>query len=250
MSTATPPIEPHAGTDPNSLGALDQRTRTALQLSPGETDAIGAKFTPSLTTPWLTGAMAVTSTRLVYRIPNTVLGFIPAGSQSNTVPISSIAAVSTNTRLRLGSIILGLILLIAGIATMGNVPVLGVLCLLLGVVNFLVAFPASLAIQNNAGGIQAITVSMLEKARLDAFAQEVNNRVFADRDQLRHEQSLAQSQMQTLLQQQMLMQQQNLAMGQANGMMQQPQQMQMQQPQQMPYAQGDTQMPPLPPTQQ
>ena len=74
---------------------------------------------------------------------------------------------------------------------------------------------ASLVFRDPSGGANTITVSILEKDKLMQLSQEIQKLVFADADQLRHEESMAMAQQQytaqtnsVLIQQQMLANQQ------------------------------------------
>lgn len=169
------------------------------------------------------------SSRFVFKVPNTLLGFIPIGSAENTMPIRNIAAVSSTTSFRLGRFVIGLILAIAGFVMFKDSVVGGILCLLVGAALLVTAFPARLNVQNAAGGMTSLEVSIFDKAKLARFTQELQNRVFADLDQVRHQEAqatrldAAQMQQQQM-QQQMALQQQMLQQMQVQGMQQQNQQ--------------------------
>lgn len=79
------------------------------------------------------------------------------------------------------------------------------------------AFPAEFSVTNPAGGKTSIVVSSLDKKKLEQFRTELQSRVFADNDQLRHDDAQA-VRMQQLMIQQMQLQQQ---MGQNNNTPQQ-----------------------------
>ena len=88
--------------------------------------------------------------------------------------------------------------------------------------NFANVMSATLTFHDPSGGANAITVSILEKDRLMGLAQEIQTRVFADADQLRHEESMNMAEKQytaqansVLIQQQMLANQQTQTPAQA-----------------------------------
>lgn len=240
MSTPPPPASEASQVHPD--------LKRMLPLAPGETNISGNKFTPSLLTPYLRGAMAVTNTRIVYRLPTTFLSFIPAGTMSNAIPLRNVASVTTSTRLRPASLFFGFVGVLAGLFLMSQNVVLGLIFLLLGAPLLASSFPARLEIMNSGGGSQSLTVSTLEKNKLAAFAEEINARVFADNDALRHQDSMAMAQMQAMLQAQMLSNQQNAA-GQQMPPQQMPQQMppQQQSQQQLPQQNPPQQLPPQQP---
>lgn len=158
------------------------------------------------------------TTRFVFKSPNTLLGLIPVGTNENTIPLRNVASVSSNVTFRAGRFILGLLLLIIGFSTLLG---LGLLLVPLSILILLASFPTSLQVQNPAGGSTTIDVSPLEKEKLKIFVQELQNRVFADQSQVQHHEAQAlrtqQLMMQQLsLQQQMSSQQQAAAFGMAN----------------------------------
>lgn len=188
---------------------MSAENSTSFQLAPGETNIYGVKVSPSLLTPYLKGELMCSSTRLVYKVPNTVLGIIPLGADENTIPIKAIASVNTSTSLNLGRLLLGLVLLIAGFATLSGGSGIGVLLLLFAAMFLAMSFPGKLNVVNHAGGTTSVTVSILDKSRLSAFAKELQMRLFADHDANRHDEAMAARLMQAQLQQMQLQQMQN-----------------------------------------
>ena len=186
---------------------------TSFMLAPGESNVSGVKVSPSLLTPYPRGELMCSSTRLVYKVPNTLLGLIPLGSEENTIPLKSIASVNTSVKLKLARLLIGLILLIVGLSSISSLP-LGTVIILLIIAAILLAmsFPASLNVVNHAGGITSVTVSILEKGALQKFAKELQNRVFADLEATRHDEAMSARLMQAQLQQMQLhqMQQANI----------------------------------------
>lgn len=185
---------------------------TSFQLAPGETNIYGEKVSPSLLTPYLKGELMCSSTRLVYKVPNTVLGLIPVGANENTIPVKAIASVNTSTSLKIGRLLLGIMLVLAGFASFGSNSGVALLLLFISASFLAMSFPGKLNVVNHAGGVTSVTVSILDKARLEAFAKELQARVFADYDSTRHDEAMAARLMQTQLQQMQLQQMQNLQM--------------------------------------
>lgn len=204
---------------------------TNFMLAPGETSVYGQQFYVSILAPYLKGQMMCSTSRFVYKVPNTLLGIIPIGSDENTVPISSISAVSTSTRFKVGRALLTLVFAILGVTSIMRNPVGGVICLLLAIVFGLTTFSVALVVTNHAGGAFGLEVSLLDTAKIKLFKTELQNRVFADREAVRH------SEAQGVRMQSLAIQQMQLAQ------MQQQSQMQQQQGQVPP-------IPPIPPTAQ
>lgn len=71
---------------------------------------------------WLKTSIAASSMRVQCKSPNTLLGVIPLGSSTQTIPLRNIASVDTN------------IFLIAGLACMKDSALVGILFLVLAAV--------------------------------------------------------------------------------------------------------------------
>lgn len=221
--------------------------------APGEQSAAEVSVHPSLIAFWLKTTLSVTNRRVVGNVPNTLMGVIPVGNQNISYPLSGVAGVTVNTKFHFGRFLIGVLLVIFSFVAFGSGSgggvLFGVLLLALGVVGVLNAFAAGLEITNNGGGSQTVDVSMLDKARLREFVECVNQRLYADNDALRHQESMQAQQMfhqqsmgvqQAQLQAQLQAQQAQL---QAQQFQQQPQQFQ--QPQQLPqqFQQPQQQLP-------
>lgn len=181
---------------------------TSFTLAPGESNVSGVKVSPSLLTPYLKGELMCSSTRLVYKVPNTLLGLIPLGAEENTIPLKSIASVNTSTKLKLARLLIGLIFLICGLSSITSSLPAAVILFLIAAILLAMSFPASLNVVNHAGGITSVTVSVLEKGTLQKFAKDLQNRVFADLEATRHDEAMSARLMQTQLQQMQLQQMQ------------------------------------------
>lgn len=181
---------------------------TSFTLAPGESNVSGVKVSPSLLTPYLKGELMCYSTRLVYKVPNTLLGLIPLGAEENTIPLKSIASVNTSTKLKPARLLIGLIFLICGLSSITSSLPAAVILFLIAAILLAMSFPASLNVVNHAGGITSVTVSVLEKGTLQKFAKDLQNRVFADLEATRHDEAMSARLMQTQLQQMQLQQMQ------------------------------------------
>ena len=176
-----------------------QQTMTEFTYATGETDVIGDRFSPSVVLFWLKTSVAASNMRVMYKSPNTLLGVIPLGSSTQTIPLRNIASVDTN------------IFLIAGLACMKDSALVGILFLLLAAANLANTMSAQLDFVNQAGGRNSVKVSILEKDKLMQLAQAIQQLVFADVEGQRHQESMDMAQKQyaaqtnsVLIQQQML----------------------------------------------
>ena len=151
-----------------------------------------------------------------YRSPNTILGLIPLGADTQTIPLRNIASVDTSVKFNMGSFVIGIILAFAGLGTLGSNALIGLILLVLGLASLANMMSASLNFVNQAGGKNTITVSILEKDKLSKLAQRIQELVFADLEGIRHQESMNIQQQQFAVQaQQALLQQQMLAAQQA-----------------------------------
>jgi len=194
--------------------AETRQTMTEFTYAPGETNITGDRFSPSVVLFWLKTSIAASSMRVQYRSPNTLLGVIPLGSSTQTIPLRNIASVDTNTKFNLGSFVWGAVFLIAGLAFISDSALVGILFLVLAAANLANMMSAQLDFVNQAGGRNSVKVSILEKDKLMQLAQAIQQLVFADTEALRHQESMDMAQKQftaqtnsVLIQQQMLDQQ-------------------------------------------
>lgn len=194
--------------------AETQQTMTEFTFAPGEKNIIGDCFSPSVIIFWLKTSIAASSTRVQYRAPNTLFGLIPLGADTKTIPLRNVASVDTSTKFNLGSLVWGVVFLLIGLGCLDSSVAVALVLILVAAANLANTMSASLVFHDPSGGANTITVSILEKDKLMSLAQEIQSRVFADADQLRHEESMRMAEKQytaqttgVLIQQQMLDQQ-------------------------------------------
>lgn len=194
------------------------QTMTEFTFAPGEKDIVGDRFSPSVVIFWLKTSIAASSTRIQYKAPNTLFGLIPLGASTKTIPLRNVASVDTSTKFNLGSLVWGLLFLFIGLGAFQSSAAVAVILLIVAAANLANTMSASLEFHDPSGGASTITVSILEKDRLMALSQEIQRLVFADADQLRHEESMHMAQQQyaaqaasTAIQRQMLDEQRKAA---------------------------------------
>lgn len=198
--------------------AETQQTMTEFTYAPGEKNIVGDRFSPSVIIFWLKTSIAASSTRVQYRAPNTLFGLIPLGADTKTIPLRNVASVDTSTKFNLGSLVWGVVFLLIGLGCLDSSVAVALVLILVAAANLANTMSASLVFHDPSGGANTITVSILEKDKLMSLAQEIQSRVFADADQLRHEESMRMAEKQytaqttgVLIQQQMLDQQRQAA---------------------------------------
>lgn len=152
---------------------------STLILAPGETAAVGEKFSPSLSLFWLQTQVAMTNRRIVWKAPNTVLGVLPAGYAEHSMPVGAVASATVNVKFHVGRAILGALLVLFGFIVIGNSVLLGLLLLVLGFLPLANSATADLSITNNGGGAQNMSVSILEKDKLERFTRAINEILYS-----------------------------------------------------------------------
>jgi len=171
------------------------RSKSEFSFAPGETNIFVTHYSPSLMTSWLKTELTVTSRRLLARKSNALLGVIPLGHDDAAMPLGSISEVGVNSKFHPGRAIMAIVWLVLMISMFNaHQPVLGILALLLLIVAVLTTMDAELRVVNNAGSVTSLTVSALEKAKLQSFKQEVEQRLYADQALLMHRESMNQAQ--------------------------------------------------------
>lgn len=162
-----------------------------VNFAPGEREIEQVRLSPSVILFWLRTSLGVSSRRLVWKAPNTLFGLIPLGSNEEATPLSNTASVSVNVRFSVGRAVIGFFWLIISLGLFGSdAAFAGLLFLILAFASFANTLSAALVIRNNGGGIQKVKVSILDKARLESFAEKVKQQLFTDHDQLRHQDSM------------------------------------------------------------
>ena len=159
-----------------------------LTFAPGETNVTSSKFSPSVILFWLKTEIACTNTRIVTKSPNTLFGLIPLGYKDATYPLKSIAGVGVEVKFSVARAIFGLIFFIIGCTILDNF--FGWVLFILGLSMLLNAMSAVLKMQNNGGNFSEVRVSILEKSKLEQLRDGINERLFADHDGLRHQESM------------------------------------------------------------
>lgn len=160
---------------------------TNLQFAAGEQNVAEVSVSPSVLLFWLKTHLGVSSTRVVTKETNTILGIIPMGSSDHTYPLTNVAGAGVNSKVHVFRGLLGAVLALTGLSSFGDSALGALVLLLLGISMLANTVDATLTLQNNGGGSSVIRVSALEKAKLASFREEINQRLFADHGRLRHE---------------------------------------------------------------
>ncbi|MCD6178640.1 MAG: hypothetical protein J7K39_01935 [Bacteroidales bacterium] len=131
-------------------------------------------FTANLILFWLKANYTLTDKRITGHTPNTLLGLIPLGKAQIAIPLKSIASVISSTKFHFVRLLIGVVLLGAGLSMLGSSFIIGIILAILGLVNILNCYTATFDITNNAGQITGYEISILEKEKVQGFVNEIN----------------------------------------------------------------------------
>lgn len=136
-----------------------------------------------------------------------LMGGIPFGYADAQFPLNNVASAGVSVRFSLARAIFGFLLLLIALALMSNTALGGVIMLLLAASLLANALSAALVIVNNGGGATSLRVSFFEKSKLEAFRAQINHRLFADHEGMRHNEVMGMHAMGLRAQQQAMQQQ-------------------------------------------
>ena len=91
------------------------------------------KFAVAFLFPWLKGSIQVGPQLVRTSTVNTIFHVIPAGRNEQSIPLSNISAANISTFYDVKTILIGLIIAVIGLVTMGGSFLVGLVFLLLGI---------------------------------------------------------------------------------------------------------------------
>ena len=149
-------------------------------------------YTTSILTFYLKGELSLDRNFLVLKNPNTLLKLIPLGTKTESIPVDQLSSVSSNFKLRFGTLLKGFILAAIGLYLLTEYPLLGLLLSLVGVNTGITAFETVLLIRTTSASGRRIPFLIFERDQAAlAEAQirgmisdrldDTNNRVQTDR---------------------------------------------------------------------
>ena len=148
----------------------NKRNNMNAESGKDETKITDAVFTTNLVFFWLKSKLCLTNKRLTGQVPNTILGFIPAGKSEIVHPVKSISSVGYSTKAHPRRLILGLLLLLFGLAihSFGSL-----LYFLLGLIMLNNSYTTKFEVFTNTARPQGFEISILEKSKMEDFVTEI-----------------------------------------------------------------------------
>lgn len=144
--------------------------------------SVNDKFSVSLLAFWVKGTLKVDNRFLHVDLPNTVLfGLIPAGRNRQNVPLTGITNVATSNSYKMGAMIFGAIIAIAGVASLSSSGIGALIITLIGILMFLSGIKTSLTFEKS-GTTETIDVPFFEGSKIREFADDINNHIAQRQD--------------------------------------------------------------------
>lgn len=134
--------------------------------------------------------MVVTNRRIAIKYLNTLLGAIPIGYEERSIPMGSIAGVTTSRQVKVPPLlifgIISLISIVLFFNSIGNGSGGGIIGGLLSAVIFGAlaanAVRSGIIFTNNGGGASDVTVSPLDSGSLEEFKNKANEYIYSSTD--------------------------------------------------------------------
>ena len=139
------------------------------------------QFSTSLLFFWIKGKVEVDSRFVKTNISNTLLGFIPAGKDQQSIPLKNISGAMLSTQYFFKPFIIGLILFFMGFGTMSDSFLLGLILLILGVGIAGNGIQTVLNIEKS-GSPYLISVPFFEKQKMQVLVNNIQEALAEDTD--------------------------------------------------------------------
>ncbi len=129
-------------------------------------------FITSFLTFYLKGEIKSEKNFIKFKIPNTILNFIPLGVHKKSIAINQITSVDTDSRLLFKNLVLGIVILFIGFATIASF--IGIIFLLLGILICLNSFQTILQLNLTSGSTLYIPFVIFEKKKASEAEEAIN----------------------------------------------------------------------------
>ncbi|MEK4497011.1 hypothetical protein [Ureibacillus sp. FSL W8-0352] len=138
-------------------------------------------FSTSLLFFWIKGKVEVDSRFVKTNLTNTILGFIPAGKDQQSIPLKNISGSMLTSKYLIKPIILGLLIIFFALDTMVNSFIGGVIFLVIGI-GILGSGIQTLLIIEKSGNPYYISVPFYEKQKLQLLSEQIHKALADDTD--------------------------------------------------------------------
>lgn len=118
---------------------------------------------------------------ITFKKPNTILGLIPLGSKKQSFPVTQLSSVESNFKLKLGRLLMGLLIMLIGLALITEEEVaLGLLLIIIGANHGITAFEIRMTVKMSTGEAKTIPFFIFEKGKAD-LAEDSIRKMISDR---------------------------------------------------------------------
>lgn len=138
-------------------------------------------FSLSMLFFWVKGFISVDSRFVKVSKGNTILGFIPAGKDNQSIPLKNISSTMISSQYKIKPIIFGIIIIFFSLGMMAD-SILGSLILLLIGVGILGSGLQNILIIQRAGADYIVPVPFFEKAKLISIQDGIVEALAQDTD--------------------------------------------------------------------
>lgn len=139
------------------------------------------EFSTSLLFFWVKGKVEVDNSFVKTKLSNTLLGFIPAGKDQQSIPLKNISGAMLSTKYFIKPIIIGLILFFIGLGSLSDSFILGLILLVLGIGVAGSGIQTILNIEKS-GTPYLISVPFFEKQKMQLLNDSIHNALAEDTD--------------------------------------------------------------------
>ena len=123
-------------------------------------------YITSLLTFYLKGEICSEQNFIQFKEPNTILGLIPLGAKSERIAINQISSVTTNTKMKLGKLIIGIVIAVLALISFKDSFLLGLIILIIAVNSIVDDFEIDLEVDLTSEKKKQLIFSFLRRARL------------------------------------------------------------------------------------
>lgn len=139
------------------------------------------EYSLSLLFFWVKGFISVDSRFVKVRGANTILGFIPAGKDEQSIPLKNISSTRMSTSYKIKPIIIGIILIFISLSMLGDSFLAGLIFLLIGV-GVLGSGMLTVLIIQRAGNDFYVSVPFFDKAKMLQIQDMIEEALAHDAD--------------------------------------------------------------------
>lgn len=138
-------------------------------------------FSVSLLFFWVKGLVSIDSRFVTTSMPNTILGFIPAGKDNQSIPLKNISAARISSSYEIKPILIGAVAALFGLSMMGESFMASLIVLLIAIGIGGSGIETLLVIQR-AGADYYISVPFFEKQKLLILQDSITEALAHDTD--------------------------------------------------------------------